>query len=328
MLEDSYGRVIDYLRLAVTDRCNLRCTYCMPAKGLDWIPRNDLMTDEEMLRVCSLFVETGIRKIRITGGEPFVRKDLISFLRKLSSLENLQELTLTTNGVVTAPFVPELKALGIKSVNLSLDTLDQERFIKIAHRDELDSVLGTLDALLQYGIGVKLNTVVMEKTNVEDIIPLVRLTKSLPVSVRFIEEMPFNGGSHQAGLHWNYTRILKHIQEHFPDIQKIPDAPHSTSLNYHIPGHVGNVGMIAAYSRLFCGTCNRIRITPLGLIRTCLYDNGKINIKDILRKGTSDEELKKIIRSTILTKAKNGWEAERNRSNHEPVKESMATIGG
>lgn len=328
MLVDSYGRVLDYLRLAVTDRCNLRCTYCMPLKGLDWIPRNDLMTDGEMLRICSLFVEMGIRKIRITGGEPFVRKNLISFLRKLSSLDKLQELTLTTNGVITAPFVPELKALGVKTVNLSLDTLNRERFIKIAHRDELDAVLSTLDALLNYGFTIKLNTVVMEKLNVEDIIPLVRLTKSLPVSVRFIEEMPFNGGSHKAALNWNYKRILDHIREQFPDIQKIPDLPHSTSYNYHIPGHSGDVGIIAAYSRLFCGTCNRIRITPLGLIRTCLYDNGRINIKDILRKGASDEELKETIQKTIFTKARNGWEAERNRPNQQPVKESMATIGG
>lgn len=328
MLVDNYGRKLDYLRLAVTDRCNLRCTYCMPVGGLDWIRKSELMTDEEMLRICSLFVEMGIRRIRITGGEPFVRKDLIKFLEKISSLAALHELTLTTNGVVTAPFVPELKRIGVRSVNLSLDTLDKERFTRIAHRDELDNVLRTLDALLKYNVEIKINAVVMENLNIEDIVPLVRLSKSLPVSIRFIEEMPFNGGSYQAGLHWNYKRILAHIQSHFPDIQKIPDEPNSTSYNYHIPGHLGNVGIIAAWSRLFCGTCNRIRITPSGVIRTCLYDNGKVNIKDILREGASDEGLKEWIRHTVSTKAKDGWEAEKNRDNHEPVHESMATIGG
>lgn len=328
MLADNYGRKLDYLRLAVTDRCNLRCTYCMPAAGLDWLRKSELMTDEEMLRICSLFVEMGIRKIRITGGEPFVRKDLIKFLEKISSLAALHDLTLTTNGVVTAPFVPELKKIGVRSVNLSLDTLDKERFIRIAHRDELNNVFRTLDALLKYDFEIKINAVVMENLNIEDIVPLVLLSKSLPVSIRFIEEMPFNGGSYKAGLHWNYKRISAHIEEYFPNIQKIPDAPSSTSYNYHIPGYLGNVGVIAAWSRLFCGTCNRIRITPSGVIRTCLYDNGKVNIKDALRNGASDEELKELIRRTISTKAKDGWEAEKNRNNHEPVRESMATIGG
>lgn len=328
LLQDSYGRIINYLRLAVTDRCNLRCTYCMPKEGLDWLPRKELMTYEEMLRICSLLVKKGIEKIRITGGEPFVRKDLFPFLKKLSQINGLKELTITTNGVLTAPLVPELKRIGIKSVNLSLDTLDSHRFIQIAHRDELDKVLKTFDALLSDGMEVKINTVVMEDFNIADIIPLVRLTKTLPVSVRFIEEMPFNGGGHPASLHWNYKRILEHIQQGFPDIEKIPDAPHSTSFNYHIPGHKGGVGIIAAYSRLFCGSCNRIRITPLGILKTCLYDNGKLNIKDALREGCNDEMVGKLISDTVLKKAKDGLEAERMRHNQEPVHESMATIGG
>ncbi len=229
MIIDSYGRKINYLRLAVTDRCNLRCTYCMPAAGLNWLPRRELMTYEEMLRLCSLLVKMGIEKIRITGGEPFIRKDLLPFLQNISFIDGLQELTLTTNGLLTAPLVPELKNIGIKSVNLSLDTLDKNRFARIARRDGLDRVLKTLDALLSHNIAVKINTVVMEGCNTEDIIPLVRLTKTLPVSVRFIEEMPFNGGTHHVSPDWNFVKILEHIKEHFPEIEKIKDAAHSTS---------------------------------------------------------------------------------------------------
>lgn len=328
MLQDSYGRSINYLRLAVTDRCNLRCTYCMPKEGLDWLPRKELMTYNEMLRLCSFLVKLGIEKIRITGGEPFIRKDLFPFLKELSQIKGLKELTVTTNGVLTAPFVPKLKQIGIDSVNLSLDTLDNDRFIQIAHRDELDKVLNTLDMLLLHNMEVKINTVVMENMNIRDIIPLVHLTKTLPIGIRFIEQMPFNGGNRLNSLTWNYKRILEHIQQVFPSITKIPDAPHSTSFNYHIPGHKGDVGIIAAYSRLFCGSCNRIRITPLGVLKTCLYDNGKLNIKDALRKGVSDEEAGMLISDAILKKAKNGWEAEKKRDNQEPVHESMATIGG
>ena len=194
MLVDNHGRTINYLRLAVTDRCNLRCFYCMPEEGIEWMPRKEILTYEEIVRLCSLLVKMGIEKIRITGGEPFVRRDLMQLLSSLSKLSGLKELTITTNGVLTAPLVPELKKLGIRSVNLSLDTLDRNRFFAITKRDELPRVLDTLDALLQHGFDVKLNAVVMGEKNSQDILPLVELTKDLPLSVRFIEEMPFNGG--------------------------------------------------------------------------------------------------------------------------------------
>ena len=190
------------------------------------------MTTAEMLRVCSVLVQSGIEKIRITGGEPFVRKDIMPFLSDLSKLRGLNELTITTNGVLTAPHIPDLKKLGIRSVNLSLDTLDRNRFFAITHRDELPAVLDTLDQLLHHGIEVKMNAVVMEGKNIQDIIPLVQLTKSMPVSVRFIEEMPFNGGDeHYTKLDWDHIQILQTIREHFPAIEKIPDAAYSTSSN-------------------------------------------------------------------------------------------------
>jgi len=285
------------------------------------------MTYEEMVNICSLFVKMGVKKIRITGGEPFVRRDLLPFLKTISEIAGLQELTLTTNGLLTHRFVPELKKMGIRSVNLSLDTLDKNRFIQLTHRDELDQVLKTLDTLLAYDIAVKINTVVMENQNIADIIPLVELTKSLPISVRFIEEMPFHGGTHHISLNWNYIRIFEHIQAHFPTLVKIPAPPHATADQYQISGHQGDVGIIAAYTRSFCGSCNRIRITPTGMLRTCLYDHGSFNIRDALRAGRTDKELQKMLTQAILKKPQDGWQAQRASSqklNHE----SMATIGG
>src|SRR5438045_1459556 len=188
----------------------------MPEEGIDWLSRSELMTYEEMLRICSLLVKLGVNKIRITGGEPFVRKDIMKLLTSLSMIQGLEQITVTTNGVLTAPLVPELKKLGIKSVNLSLDTLDRNRFFSIAKRDELPKVLDTLGQLLRHNIDVKINAVVMDGKNTQDILPLVGLTKDLPVSVRFIEEMPFNGGdSYYTKLQWNYIHILETIKEKY-----------------------------------------------------------------------------------------------------------------
>jgi len=329
LLLDNHGRKITYLRLAVTDRCNLRCFYCMPEDGLQWLSRKELMTYGEMLQICSLLVKMGIEKIRITGGEPFVRKDIMQFLTALSQLNGVKELTITTNGVLTAPHVKELKKIGVKSVNLSLDTLDAERFFNITKRDEFSNVMESLGELLKHNIEVKINAVVMDGKNTQDIIPLVELTKDMPVSVRFIEEMPFNGDGHvYGGLQWDYVRILEEISFKYPDIQKIPDGEFSTSYNYQVPGHKGTIGIIAAYSRTFCGTCNRIRITPLGELKTCLYDDGVLNIKDLIRQGVAKDNLNKILLNAFNNRAKDGWEAERLRVENRGAHESMATIGG
>lgn len=301
----------------------------MPEEGLNWLSREELLTYEEMLQSCELLVKMGIEKIRITGGEPFVRKDLMKFLTALSKINGLNELTITTNGVLTAPLVPELKKIGIKSVNLSLDTLDANRFFTITHRDEFARVMETLDELLKYDIKVKINAVVMDGKNTQDIIPMVGMTKDMPVSVRFIEEMPFNGDGHiYTGLKWDYIRILEEIKTKYPAIQKLQDETYSTSYNYNIPGHKGDIGVIAAYSRTFCGTCNRIRITPDGVLKTCLYDNGVMNIKDLMRSGISEENLKAKLLGVFASRPKDGWEAERNRNINDPAHESMATIGG
>ncbi len=328
MLFDNHNRKINYLRLAVTDRCNLRCTYCMPEHGLEWLSRKELMSYEEMLRVCTLLVNMGIEKIRITGGEPFVRKDIMQFMSALAALDGLKQLNITTNGILTAPYISEFKKLKIRSVNLSLDTLDRERFFEITRRDELLDVMHTLDELLKYGLEVKINAVVMEGKNIQDILPLVELTKKMPISVRFIEEMPFNGeGNAYSGLHWNYIKILETIKEQYPDIQKIPDPPNATAYHYQIPNHKGTVGIIAAYTRSFCGTCNRIRLTPEGVLKTCLYGDGVMNVKDLMRRHPSNDELHSQLLNVLQHRAKDGWEAERNRDPHN-VHSSMATIGG
>jgi len=328
LLTDNHGRPINYLRLAVTDRCNLRCFYCMPEDGLNWLSRTDLMSYEEMLRICSLLVKMGIKKIRITGGEPFVRKDMMQLLTALSALNGLDELSITTNGVLTAPHVAQLKSIGIHSVNLSLDTLDAGRFFAITRRDEFSAVMKTLDELLKHDIAVKINAVVMDGKNTQDIIPMVEMTKDLPVSVRFIEEMPFNGDGHvYEGLKWDYVRILDEITGKYPTINKIKDTANSTSYNYHIPGHKGDVGIIAAYSRTFCGTCNRIRITPSGVLKNCLYDDGVLNIKELLRDGKNDDTIKERLLNAFNNRVRDGWEAERLTVN-KGVHESMATIGG
>lgn len=328
MLTDQFGRSINYLRLAIVDRCNLRCTYCMSENGLSWIKQNELMTDEEMLRICSVFTELGVDKIRITGGEPFIRKNSIDLIQNISQLAGLTDLSITTNGLLTGQHIPRLKEYGIKSVNLSLDTLDKERFFKITRRNSFDKVMKTLDSLLQHDIKVKINTVVMEGENIDDIIPLVTLTKNLPVDVRFIEEMPFNGSETDISLKWNFTQIYSYIKDHFPEIQKTNDPKSSTSYNYKIPGFTGSIGIIAAYTRSFCGDCNRIRITPSGILRTCLYEGTGINLKDEIRMGKTDEELKSIITGSIHKKPKDGWEAQKLSLKPSQIHQSMATIGG
>lgn len=202
--------------------------------------------------------------------------------------------------------------------------MDRERFYQITRRDELDKVLNTMHELLKHDIKVKVNAVVMDGKNTQDIIPLAELTKKLPIGMRYIEEMPFNGSGVYEGLQWDHIRILEELKTAYSDIQKIQDPAYSTSYNYQVPGHKGTLGIIAAYTRSFCGTCNRIRVTPQGMLKTCLYDNGVLNIRDLLRESTDDEYIREALLHAMNQRAKDGWEAEQNRS----INESMATIGG
>lgn len=301
----------------------------MPENGLDWLSRKELMSNAELVHLCSMLVGMGIEKIRITGGEPFVRKDLIGLLRSIALLDGLKELSITTNGVLTAPYIPQLIDLGIRSVNLSLDTLDPNRFFAITKRDEFAKVMHTMEELLKTGIEVKINTVVMAGRNIPDIISLAELTKTLPVSVRFIEEMPFNGrGNSYSGAVWDHVRILNELTSHYPQILKLTDPQYSTSSNFHIPGHQGDIGIIAAYSRTFCGTCNRIRIAPEGTLKNCLYDAGVLNVRDLIRGGADLKQQEETLRSVFSSREKNGFIAEKKRALNPDFRESMATIGG
>jgi molybdenum cofactor biosynthesis protein A len=328
-LFDNHQRPINYLRLAVTDRCNLRCFYCMPEEGIKYLPKKELLSFAEIERLIQLLAEMGITKVRLTGGEPFVRTDLMPLIRSIVSTKGIEDVHLTTNGILTGPYVEELKALGIASVNLSMDTLDRDRYKIITRRDDFGKTWETFKLLVDHEIPVKINTVVMDGKNDQDILALIALTKDRPVSVRFIEEMPFNGeGSHYPMLRWTYKKILEYIREHHPTIRKIVDPANATAEHYQIPGYMGNVGVIAAFSRTFCGTCNRIRITAQGVLKTCLYDDGVANIKTMLRSGMTNEEIKMELINLFSHRPKDGFQAEERRKNGTPAMESMSTIGG
>lgn len=327
MLRDTHDRILNYLRIAVTDRCNLRCTYCMPEEGIKYVDRSRLLTYEEIERLVGLLAKNGVNKIRITGGEPFLRKGLMECIDRINHIDGISSIHITTNGTLTEDLVPDFKSVGIKSVNLSLDSLDGKRFHKITRRDDLDKVLATLHQLVEAEIPTKINMVVMNGQNIEDIFPMIELTKHLPIDVRFLEEMPFNGnGKLNQKKVWNAHDIMSYVREKHPSISQTFAEANSTSSNYKIPGYIGQIGIIASYSRTFCGTCNRLRLTPEGLIKTCLYDAGIFNIRDLIRAGASDEDLLIAVQSAVQSKAKDGFEAEALRKGG--VSESMATIGG
>ncbi|MEM1138232.1 MAG: GTP 3',8-cyclase MoaA [Bacteroidota bacterium] len=326
---DNHGRPIEYMRLAVTDRCNLRCFYCMPEEGIKYLPKKALLTFEEMERLVKIVTSMGVNKIRITGGEPFVRKDLMEFLTKIREIDALKKINITTNGVLTGKYISELKKLGITDINLSIDTLHRERFHKITRRDELPKVMETLYNMLEEGFNVKINAVVMEGKNTEDIIDLANFTKQNKVEVRFIEEMPFNGaGNNYPILQWNAKRIYKELVNHFPGIVVLPTTPAATAITYQLPGYTGKVGIIAAFSRTFCGSCNRIRLTAQGTLKTCLYDEGILDLKKLMRFGVDDNKIYAALLKAFRSRAKDGFEAEHNRLMNKKVSESMSTIGG
>jgi len=323
MLTDTHNRVINYVRLAVTDRCNLRCSYCMP-EHMQFLQRKELLSYEEILRLMQLLSGQGVNKVRITGGEPFLRKDLLHLLEQLVQMPGIDRVSITTNGVLTRSFIPALLDLGIRHINLSLDTLQRDKFKRITYRDEFNAVMDTLQALLAHNMSVKINTVVMDGVNTDELLDFAALTKDHPVSVRFIEEMPFNGhGKAFSGIKWNFEHILDTLRTTY-SLQKLPDAPHTTALNYHITGHQGHIGVIPAYSRTFCGSCNRIRVTPTGGLKTCLYGKDDLNVRDLIRGGAPDEFLLQRIQDAIHHRFLNGFEAEE--ANEKMA--SMSTIGG
>ena len=242
----------------------------MPHDGAEFVPRKELLTYEEMLRLARIMVELGVSKVRITGGEPFIRKNMYGFLKRLSAVDGLEQISITTNGAVANRHIPFLKEIGIHSINLSLDTLDKKRFEEITRRDFFDSAMSTYHAVLQAGMKLKINMVVMADRNRNDIIPMAMLTKEDDVSIRYIEEMPFNGEGERDIKIMSHVDILDHLRSNLPELTRLDDAKGNTSENYSIAGHKGTVGIIAAYSRTFCNDCNRIRVTATGKMINCL----------------------------------------------------------
>lgn len=298
----------------------------MPAEGINYLPERELLSWEEMFRLTRIMHEMGIKKVRITGGEPFVRNGLVDFLTDLARLSDL-EICLTTNGVFIGDYIDTLQKLGVRHINLSLDSLDRDRFKQITRRDDFTKVYDNLIRLIQAGFQVKINAVVMHGKNEEDIIELTEFAREHPVSVRFIEEMPFNGsGLVEEKLFWDHVRILERIRSQFPDLKARPFLFGETAKTYEIPGFKGNFGIIAAFSRTFCGTCNRIRLTAKGQVKTCLYDDGVFDLKAYLRGGVSDEEIKIQLMTLFKARSLDGFEAEKNRKG--VITESMTTIGG
>ena len=326
-LKDKYGRKISYLRLAITDRCNLRCQYCMPANGVDIVERKELLTYKEMYRITRVLSELGVNKVRLTGGEPFVRKDFMNFLESLSFNKNLDEINITTNGVLIAQHIKKLEDLKIGSINLSIDTLKREKFTQITRRDVFEKVHETLSLLENSNLNLKLNVVVQSGYNTDEIIDFVELTKKRAIAVRFIEEMPFNGkGQRNVNEVWNFNKIFQHIKNYYIEIDQLQSKKSSTSVNYIIPNYKGTFGIIPAFTRTICNDCNRIRITATGLFKNCLFDGGVFSVRDFIRNGVSDDELKELFIKTVHHKPENGFVAEAARKNS--VTESMSTIGG
>lgn len=327
MLIDNHNRKINYLRLAVTDRCNLRCNYCMPESGIDFSQKETLFTIEELSRLSGILVAQGIDKIRITGGEPFVRKDLMVLLRDLANMDGLKDISITTNATLIGPYIDELKSLGILNINVSLDAIDRETFEKITRRNQYDIVYNNIMRLCDEGFNVRINFIALYGQNTQDILPMLELTKQHAICVRYLEEMPFNGGSrHFEGNAWDYKRILSHIKEVYPDYEEIPTEATSTSMIYKIPGFKGTFGVIPSFSRTFCGSCNRLRITATGDVITCLYAQPCMNIREILRGSSSEEKVKQQIVKAIGSRAKTGFEAQQQHQG--TYTNSMTTIGG
>jgi cyclic pyranopterin phosphate synthase len=327
MLIDNHDRVINYLRLAVTDRCNLRCNYCMPAEGIDFAKKENLLTLDELRLLSATLVDQGIDKIRITGGEPFVRKDLMALLESLAGLEGLKEISITTNATLIGPHIDSLKKLGIRNINVSLDAIREETFERITRRDQYEKVYGNLMRLIEEGFNVRINFIVLEHQNIEDILPILELQEKYPVSVRFLEEMPFNGGSRNFNnITWNYKKILEYVTTAYPDIKKLPAPETSTSINYQIKGHKGSFGLIPSFSRTFCGSCNRLRITATGDVITCLYGKPKMNIREVMRGENVNKNLRNAIQKAIGSREKTGFEAQKA---YDGIFEnSMTSIGG
>ncbi|ODH46723.1 molybdenum cofactor biosynthesis protein A [Paracoccidioides brasiliensis] len=297
-LTDTFNRQHDYLRISITERCNLRCLYCMPEEGVPLSPPAHLLTTPEIVYLSSLFVSQGVTKIRLTGGEPTVRKDIVSILQQIGNLrrDGLRELCLTTNGISLHRKLDSMVEAGLTGVNLSLDTLDPFQFQIMTRRKGFEAVMKGIDRILEVnrlgaGIKLKINTVVMRGLNDRELLSFVELGREKPIEVRFIEYMPFDGNKWSQGKMLPYKEMLAIIREKYPNLEKVADHKNDTSKTYRVPGFEGRVGFITSMTHNFCGTCNRLRITSDGNLKVCLFGNTEVSLRDMIRKENNGEPI-------------------------------------
>ena len=304
-LVDTFARIHDNLRISVTDRCNIRCFYCMPEDNVEYVAREEILSFEEIERFVRVAVSLGVTKLRLTGGEPLVRKDLPVLIRKLATLPGIKDLALTTNGVLLARQAQALYDAGLRRLNVHLDTLDRERFRRITRRDDFEKVMEGLDVAQRLGFGpIKINAVAVKNLVDPDIVPLVRFGRERGIEVRFIEFMPLDA----QGL-WSRENVLsageiiETLSREISPLIEIPDRdPRAPATEYRFADGIGTVGFIASVTRPFCLNCNRIRLTSDGKLRYCLFAIEETDVKGLLRGGAPDEEIAATIRSTVQKK--------------------------
>lgn len=301
ILTDDFGRKHNYLRISLLEKCNLRCTYCMPADGIVLSPKASLMTADEIFALAQTFVENGVDKIRLTGGEPLLRKDFPEIISKLATLET--SLSITTNGILIDRHIEALKEANVKKINLSLDTLVSSKFHTITLRNQFEKVIDNLHLLLNNDFHVKVNVVLMKGFNENEITDFVQLTQFLPISVRFIEFMPFAGNEWDRSKMVSQNEILSEVSNVFSseEIQKLEDEKNFTARTYKIKGFQGDFGIISSITNPFCDGCNRIRLTANGKIKNCLFSNSETDLLTAFRNG---ESITNLISESIKNKKK------------------------
>ncbi|MBL0053311.1 MAG: GTP 3',8-cyclase MoaA [Bacteroidetes bacterium] len=326
MLQDSFGRKHDYLRISLTDVCNFRCVYCMPAEGMHFMPPTRLMQANEIIDIATEFVKLGVTKIRLTGGEPLVRKDAADIILQLSKLP--VELTLSTNATRVDEFIDVFKQANIKSINVSLDTLNKEKFHTIAQRNSFDKVWSNINLLVENNFHVKINAVIMRGINETELNDFVALTQQLPVHVRFIEFMPFTGNKWNDNKVFSYQQMLDVIATKYTFI-KLKDEKHDTTKKFKVLNHAGTFAVISTMSAPFCAGCNRLRLTADGKMKNCLFSKGEADILSAYRKG---EDFIAIIKQCVHQKEKElggQFTSDLHKVNSENIlNRSMISIGG
>ena len=321
MLADALGRPPRDLRISVTDRCNFRCSYCMPLDEYEWIDRHEVLTFEEITRVATLLSSLGVRRIRITGGEPLLRKDLSKLVRQLARVEECEDLSLTTNGSLLLEQARSLRSAGLQRINVSLDTLDPVKFKKMTRRDDLDKVLAGLEEAKRCGLGpIKINTVLERGTNDDEIVELVEFARDQGFAIRFIEFMDVgNANGWKSERMIPKEEVLDRIGARYSLKEVGRDQGSSPSVDYQFADGAGDIGVIASVTEPFCSSCSRARLTADGKLVTCLFSSSGFDLKTPIRSGSTDEVLAKMIRSV--------WSARSDRYSEERL-EALNSTGG